>query len=191
MKMKAKHLIYKLYEKDYELLGTGVYSAVFLSKKNENIVYKIGNTLEDPYLEYINSGVVNNIHFPKIYSINKSKKYNMYLAKLEKLSSFSDVYSGSVPIKVFTEFSKAVANGVTKFDTAWKAIGITESITELLEYINMLCDKNSNFKLDLHRGNVMYDINNRLIITDPIADSSFSRYSSGIEEWLEESIENM
>lgn len=190
MTMKAKHLIYRLYEKNYRFLGAGVYSAVFASKKQENIVYKVGNTISDPYLTYVENGPINNIHFPKVYSIVKSKKYDMYIAKLEKLEDFSEYFDGPLSFKLLNDFNKSLLSGDFSYKEEYSNIGISKNITDVVKHIYKICDDFYEYKIDLHSANVMCN-SNTLVITDPIANYSFSGFSDVVEDWLEESIENM
>lgn len=180
--MKAKYLISNLINSDYELLGAGVYSAVFSSKKDSNFVYKIGCSLKDPFLDYISISK-DNIHAPKVYTIAKSEKSNMYIAKMEKLTPVSDVVEGPIVSKFLNQIEQFFKEEVQFENINYSLnIEITPKLISLKKAIKKILGEN---KIDLHSNNFMLR-DKTLIVNDPIAEKELDYLGLGVEEWIEE-----
>ena len=88
----AKSIMDNFIKKGFPLLGAGAYAAVFDSKVDPNLVYKIGSTLNDPFLAYLDlkEELAGNPHFPKIYSTYIDKENDWYMVKMEALTPIPD-----------------------------------------------------------------------------------------------------
>jgi hypothetical protein len=164
--MTTAFTVYKnLIKQGFEHLGSGYYSAVFASKDDPNIVYKLGTNLEDPCLVYLQQAY-NNIHFPKIYSLYVGDNY--YLAKMEHLDTLP-----AEKWRVAEELSDAVIYETTIPDA---------ELNELVCNIQKLRDSNSSFIVDIHPSNVMLRNNLIPVITDPFSEE-ISGETVNLETW--------
>lgn len=155
-------------DQGFELLGNGCYAAVFASKTDPNVVYKVGVNVEDPFLDYINlTSFEANEHFPKVHKLHLMEDY--YIAVMEALTP--------VPhhkISVCDNIRKAARSSAYADD-------VTINMVELITEIQKLANRTGN-KLDLHDGNIMMR-GFTPVITDPLCGTNiYSDWS--LEGWL-------
>jgi len=157
--------------KGFKLLGHGCYAAVFDSKYDPNLVYKVGITTSDPFLAYIRQkSLVSNPHFPIIYDIIEADSW--YLVKMEKLEPLP--YH---KIELSNQIRSLVdddVNMLTSFSPTSDLLNITDKIRELADILDV--------KVDLHQGNIMMR-GLVPVITDPLCDHDI--YSEwALENWF-------
>ena len=90
----ARNIIKNRIRAGNTLLGVGCYSAAILpKKKNANKVIKVGNTVDDPWLDFYERSVLrypDNPYFPKVYDFHIDYDNDYYVAVVEKLNSVHD-----------------------------------------------------------------------------------------------------
>jgi hypothetical protein len=90
----ARNIIKNRIRAGNTLLGVGCYSAAILPKNTSNSrVIKVGNTVDDPWLEYYEyaiSKAPDNPYFPKIHDLHIDYQHDYYVAVVEKLDSAFD-----------------------------------------------------------------------------------------------------
>lgn len=159
-------VIQEFIDQGFELLGSGCYAAVFASKTDPNIVYKVGVNVEDPFLGYIGLNLAGlNEHFPKIHRLCIMDDY--YIAVMEALTP--------LPVHKYT-----ISESIRK-EVKYPAGEVTAAMAELICEIKKLAESNGH-KIDLHNGNIMLR-NLTPVITDPLCDTEISSEWS-LEGWL-------
>ena len=90
----ARNIIKNRIRAGNTLLGVGCYSAAILpKKKNANKVIKVGNTVDDPWLDFYERSVLrypDNPYFPKVYDFHIDYDNDYYVAVVERLNSVHD-----------------------------------------------------------------------------------------------------
>lgn len=159
-----------LINKGFRILGEGYYSAVYESNYDPNLVYKIGRTLDDPFLVYVSdTEIKNNIHFPKLYDLYIDNENDWYLAKMECLTPLPD-------------HKKTVAQTIESYaKDQINSVALSNDMKYLLERIYNISEQH-DFKLDLHEGNIMMR-GVTPVITDPLAEKDlYTHYD--MSHWL-------
>ncbi len=158
--------------KGFKFLGCGYYAAVFESNVDPNLVYKIGRTLSDPFLEYAtNSALKQNPHYPRIYDLYTDVDNDWYLVKMEAL----------VPLP---EHKYSFATKVSSFareeiiDT-----DISPEMNQLIDEIKRMSKLDDSVNIDLDRGNIMMR-GVTPVITDPLAEY-YLETELDMEQWYE------
>ena len=83
----ARNLIKNRIKAGNTVIGVGCYSAA-LTARDEDKVIKVGNTTNDPWLEFYNEVIranPKNIHLPKVHDIHIDYDNDYYVAVVEKL----------------------------------------------------------------------------------------------------------
>lgn len=157
----AKNVINNFMSKGFTLLGHGCYAAVFDSNSDPNLVYKVGVTTSDPFLDYIKlkKDFLENPHFPKIYSTYIDMSNDWYLVTMEKLETVP-----SHKIGISNEISTLIndSSAITSI-----TIKKTKELVSLTAQINKLVNSIPDIRLDIHQGNVMMR-GVTPVITDPL-----------------------
>lgn len=155
----------------FKLLGAGYYAAVFESSVDPNLVYKIGRTINDPFITYATSTEYsNNIHFPKIYDIYFDIEDDWYIAKMEALTPLPEhKYSLA---KAIEKFAKGEAEGSELSCDLRKLLSGVSKLSEACE-----------FAIDLHRNNIMTR-GTTIVVTDPLAGYDLFT-ESDMQTWIE------
>lgn len=163
-----QRLVRQLIKRNYKLLGSGCYSAVFETRCNSRAI-KIGSTLSDPWIVYADSiKDSDNLHFPRIYSLYQNECEDYYVAVVERLSPVEDF---GADLKTFRD---AVLNNRPR----------ELEQREALKVLNRLLSRMDYAKLDLHLENIMMR-GDTFVISDPLAEREID---SGFEAWIEETL---
>lgn len=149
-----KNIIERFLEKDFELLGSGFYSCVFASE-NPKLAYKVGHTLQDPFLTYIKAFEGYNEYVPKVYDIYEDEEQDWFFVVMERLKKRPLL----VPMP--------------------KLKGLKVFIEELDD----IAEEN-DFDLDLHANNIMMR-EDTPVITDPFSGVSDEVGELGADGWVE------
>lgn len=159
-------------KQDFKLAGVGYYSAVFESNVDPNIVYKVGRTLKDPFLDYISMPrLKHNPHFPRVLSLHKDYDNYWYMATIEALT----------PIP---EHKKTLAKTVRDSVHSLDKVSLPEQLKQLLNEVVLFAENDDSVSIDLHSGNIMMR-GNTLVITDPLAEH-YLYTASDMENWFEQ-----
>jgi hypothetical protein len=140
-------------KRGFRLLGDGCYAAVFESNTDPNLVYKIGNTVQDPYLDYINANIASK-HFPRIHKTYIDYENNYYLVIMERLDPLPVHKRKTLTLDLLEQFT-----GDKQTSCA---------MLEVVEHVNKLLNEFGAIKLDLHSENIMMRGINP-VITDPLS----------------------
>jgi hypothetical protein len=157
--------------KGFYLLGYGCYAAVFESKTDPNLVYKVGAQVTDPFLAYIkNTPLQGNPHFPRVYSCDVFDSW--YLVTMERLDPIPD-HKLLVPADI-----RSIVDGEQK---PLKCIQDNKSLQAIAAEIRAMAEW-MDVKVDLHQGNIMMR-GTVPVITDPLCDKNI--YSEwALENWF-------
>lgn len=173
--MQGLRVIRSFQEKGFELLGNGYYAAVFASKENPNLVYKIGCSVSDPFIDYITRfpHLKNNPHFPIIHNLNISYEDNWYIAQMEELSPLPEhQYSVGRSISSFATYGKETPH--LPKDKSLKSI-----LSELSRYV----DTREDICMDLHNANLMRR-GTTIVINDPFCHENMVNEDIQLAYWL-------
>ena len=94
----ARNLIKNRVKAGNTVIGVGCYSAA-LTATHEDKVIKVGNTTNDPWLDFYEEVIKhnsNNIHLPKVYNIHIDYDNDYYVAVVEKLYEHDDRFMGDI-----------------------------------------------------------------------------------------------
>ena len=92
----ARNLIKNRIKAGNTVIGVGCYSAA-LTARDEDKVIKVGNTTNDPWLEFYNEVIranPKNIHLPKVHDIHIDYDNDYYVAVVEKLYEHDERFMG-------------------------------------------------------------------------------------------------
>lgn len=170
--MSAAHtVINNFMRKGFNLLGHGCYAAVFESNTDPNLVYKIGIMRADPFVDYIQTAVLeNNPHFPRVHEL---KLYdNWYLAKMERLEPLP-FHKGHL--------SSEVRSLVNQKEDKLVHLTPTPELQTVAARIRELADA-LDLKIDLHGGNIMMR-GLVPVITDPLCHHDIES-GWALENWF-------
>jgi hypothetical protein len=154
--------------KGFRLIGDGCYAAVFESNCDPNLVYKVGNNASDPYLAYIQANI-NSPHFPRVHSVFIDYDNNYYIVTMERLEEIPDHKRTSVPSNIRTQFTRESA--------------VDPDMQSLVERVEALLSSCTDFKLDLHSGNIMMR-GVVPVVTDPLAHDEIPE-ESDLSCWMD------
>lgn len=145
----------------FRMVGDGCYAAVFESNQDPNLVYKVGNTACDPYLTYIQANI-DSPSFPRVHKTYIDYDNDYYIVVMERLDPVPEHKHGTLPVNIRKQFT-----GEVSADTDMQPV---------IDLVTRLLDCCSDFKLDLHAGNIMMR-GLVPVVTDPLAheeiDDSF------------------
>jgi hypothetical protein len=193
--MTAFNVIKSLTKRGNAVIGTGCYAAALQSKVNDNLVIKIGNNLDDPWLDYYyNIITVNqrNSCVPKIASFFLENTHGYYVCTMEKLYMHD-------ALEAKTSIAEYIRGNLT--DTEWliKASLYPKEIPDpnaMLQIMNKIAEQTcimsfedeeeyeSTKRLDLHSGNILSRANGQLVITDPWCHTSdYMENIDDVSDW--------
>ena len=92
----ARNLIKNRVKAGNTVIGVGCYSAA-LTARDEDKVIKVGNTTNDPWLEFYHEVIranPKNIHLPKVHDIHIDYDNDYYVAVVEKLYEHDERFMG-------------------------------------------------------------------------------------------------
>lgn len=154
----AQNVIKQFFISKFSYLGAGFYSCVFEST-NKDIVYKVGRTLQDPFLNYIKEFSGKNKHSPVIHKLYEDKENNWYFAVMERLQKHN------------------------RFDIR-NMSNYEDSLVSLVNQLTSIAKK-EGYALDLHSENVMQR-SNTVVVTDPFSGSySGLEDEEGTDCWVD------
>ena len=162
-------------------IGAGDFGDVFNMPGDDSVVIKVskaGQSCDDGWQHFVQvvmDFAEDNPHLPKVHSLIRCERPNaketFFVALMERLKPFGDRPSG-VPHDVAETLFCNVSDRLR--DRRPNA-PLPDAMTTAVELIRT---KGGNYKIDLHRGNVMWR-GNTLVITDPLvypSEKPYSRY---------------
>lgn len=169
------------------LVGAGCYAAAVESKADVDKIIKIGNNLDDPWLDYYEEIIKHNQDnpcVPKIYSLNIQRSDSYYICVMERLitSSYdSAVRSAKSYIRDYVvgnltrdEWLDKIVDYPKLVPHPGYMLKIMDDIRERSDLDDECCydetdwDEQWNLRrVDLHTDNILQRESGQLVITDP------------------------
>lgn len=205
----ARNIIKNRVKAGNTVIGVGCYSAA-LTATQEDKVIKVGNTTDDPWLDFYEQVIKvnpNNIHLPTVHSIHIDHDNDYYVAVVEKLyehqdREFGDIVGNDLLEDKITEC--ITDNSIGQFEFFIALDDCRTSFGEFDEYqlysaCNQIQDlirrsyRQSEFdeegyeslSLDLHTNNILYRKDGTLVINDPICDTDMEDVDD-LSNWADE-----
>lgn len=177
--MTAYNIIKSLSKRGNSVLGSGCYAAA-LSSVDVNKVIKIGNNINDPWLDYYQLIKANqhNPCVPRIYSFHIDKAHNYYVCVMERLTERTYASSVTEAMDFCKEFVEGWFSDKEFLDSATnyaQYIPYPEHMLALLKQIKEqtdyhkgddIDDEYGGRMLDMHHGNFLMR-EDTIVITDP------------------------
>jgi hypothetical protein len=180
--MTAFNLIKSLTRRGNVVLGSGCYAAAIGSTDSSQII-KIGNSMNDPWLDYYH-GIIKanqaNPHVPKVKYFMCDEDHNYYICIMERLEEEANVNKTDIAElckdytthmitrEEFVESALAYPTAIPCADTLANLLDKIYEDTEVFGYDDLSDSDTTNYsrKLDMHRGNFMFR-DGVVIVTDP------------------------
>lgn len=183
--MTAFNIIRSMARRGNAVLGTGCYAAA-LSLSNSAQIVKIGNNMQDPWLQYYAYVKDNqhNITVPQVSRLYIDERYSYYTCVMERLSESGEQngYKAKDICKDYAEGWHTQQEFLNLIADYTVAVPDPVAMLATLSYIKRQAEA-CNFKVDLHRGNFMYR-DKVLVVTDPWADTDINLDAS-VCDWAD------
>ena len=177
--MTAYNIIKTMTKKGNSVIGTGCYAAALSSRVDGNKIIKIGNNMNDPWLDYYVL-IKENQHnpcVPRIYSfhIDRESGYNPNtLGNAELCKEYTQKWITR------EEFVEQAAEYPRVFPYPEQLADILDKISDQTDVFNNEDDEENydddmSFmrKLDMHSGNFLYR-DGAIVVTDPWCEADMS-----------------
>lgn len=198
--MTAYNIIKSLTKQGNSVIGAGCYAAALSSRVDYNKIIKVGNNINDPWLDYyeVIKANQNNPCVPRIYSFHIDVENGYYVCVMERLQDRGDSKE-TIEIaqlcKDYTqkwitrsEFVEAASKKPKTFPYPEYLADILDSISELTDVFgneeDEECDDDVGGmrKLDMHCGNFLYR-DGAIVVTDPWCEADMSDISDVSDWW--------
>lgn len=180
--MTAYNIIKTLTKKGNAVIGTGCYAAALSSRVSFDKIIKVGNNVNDPWLDYYVL-IKENQHnpcVPRIYSLHIDIENQYYVCVMERLAPLGDTLNGIAYAELCKQYTQRwIDRDEFIIETAKHPTVFLypEHLADLLDKISDLTDDFSantehcydgsgTRKLDMHSGNFLYR-DGAIIVTDP------------------------
>jgi hypothetical protein len=196
--MTAFNLIKSLTKRGNVVLGAGCYAAAIGSANSSHII-KIGNSMDDPWLDYYHNIIKTNQanpYVPKIKHFMCDQEHNFYVCVMERLDEEASVnIDKNSLIELCKDYTthmitrEEFVDEVVKFPAA---VPCPDMLANLLDKIHEGTDifgygedyeDGHVRRLDMHRGNFMFR-DNLLVVTDPWSEADMSDIQD-VSNWVE------
>jgi hypothetical protein len=194
--MTAFNLIKSLTKRGNVVLGAGCYAAA-ISSRDRNQVIKIGNSMNDPWLDYYH-GIIKtnqaNPHVPKIKHFMCEESHSYYICVMERLDEEEPgVYKAKIAElckdyitlmntrEEFVDMAKKYPAAIPCPDLLANLLDKIREDTEVFEYG---CEEASETarRLDMHSGNFLFR-DGVIVVTDPWCENDTSDLVD-VSDWL-------
>lgn len=196
--MTAFNVIKSLTKRGNVVIGSGCYAAAIGSANSSQII-KIGNSMDDPWLDYYHVIIKPNQanpHVPKIKHFMCDEKHSYYICIMERLDD-EDFGTDKTAIaelcKDYTTHMITQEEFVEAAQAFKKAIPCAYTLANLLDKIHEHTDYYDSYsfgefdangrKLDMHRGNFLFR-NDLIVVTDPWCEADMSDIVD-VSDWLD------
>ena len=199
--MTAVNIIKSLTKQGNAVLGAGCYAAALISKVDRNRVIKVGNNVNDPWLDYYEVIKANqhNPCVPRIYSFYLDNTNGYYVCIMERLYEEANFDRAKEVTDLCREYVQGWVTRGEFIDYSARfpsVILYPELLADLLEQIKALTDimgtevydHGSDIdlggmrKLDMHRGNFLYR-DGAIVVTDPWCEADMSDITDVSDWW--------
>lgn len=182
----AFNLIKSMTKRGNVIIGSGCYAAALESLSDIDRVIKIGNNLNDPWIDYYEEVIKPNQHnpcVPKVFSLTIQRDHSYYVCVMERLvvnSSLSgDVYKAKAAIRDYVsgnldrdEWLDIIVDFPRLVPHPAYMLRIMDEIRDRSD-LEDECDYDdwddlwNVRRVDLHTDNILQRENGQLVITDP------------------------
>lgn len=200
--MTAYNIIKSMTKKGNSVIGTGCYAAALSSRVDGNKIIKIGNNVNDPWLDYyvLIKENQNNPCVPRIHSFYIDNDSGYYVCVMERLTNLGDTPNTMRYAQLCKEYTQ---RWLTREDFLAEAALFPkvflypEHLADLLDKISEQTDVMGNSseypenefedlggmrKLDMHCGNFLYR-DGAIVVTDPWCEADMSDISDMSDWW--------
>ena len=199
--MTAHNLIKSMTKRGNAIIGVGCFAAALESTVSTDKIIKIGNNLDDKWLDYYHEICVKYqgaLCIPSIQSFYKDCAHGYYVCTMEKLYYYTDSDTRAAKTLV----SRYITDCMTKdewldaaveypkhFGHLGQFLQVMDSIKEGSDLEDECCDDDENYihayrRVDLHQGNILSRACGQLVITDPWCSHNYLMDEvCALDEW--------
>ena len=194
--MTAFNVIKSLTKRGNVVIGSGCYAAAIGSANTSQII-KIGNSMNDPWLDYYHVIIKPNQanpHVPKIKHFMCDEQHSYYICIMERLDEEDFGTDKTAIAELCKDYTIRMITRKEFMDFAAKykqAIPCAETLANLLDRIRertgvLTYDEDHDSvtnRLDMHRGNFLFR-NGLIVVTDPWCESDMSDVVD-VSDWVD------
>lgn len=195
--MTAFNIIKSLTKQGNSVIGAGCYAAALSSRVDYNKIIKVGNNVNDPWLDYYEIIKANqhNPCVPRIYSFHIDASNGYYVCVMERLQSNDEqpnAKKNAELCKDYTqhwitreEFIEIAAESPSTFPHPELLADLLDSIsngTDMFGNDEDCDDMTGMRKLDMHSGNFLYR-DGAIVVTDPWCEANMEDIVD-VSNWL-------
>jgi hypothetical protein len=195
--MTAFRIIKSLTKRGNTVIGAGCYAAAIECKTDSAKVIKIGNNLEDPWLDYYFDIIKKNQHnpcIPKVYSLNADRQYNFYICIMEKLVGWDEHKDHENDAKNLVR--SYIQNAISKDEWLDSAVDYPKQFPAMGAMLDVMDKIKENTyvediyrRIDLHASNILARTSGQLVITDPWCQLEEDMEDiSDVDNWVSDNI---
>jgi len=187
--MTAHNLIKTMTKRGNAIVGVGCFAAALESTVSVDKIIKIGNDLNDKWLDYYYEICIkykDALCVPKIHSFYEDCTHGYYVCTMEKLFYYTDEHTNAAKDLV----RQYISGSITKHEWLDKAVEYPKHFGHLGQFLQVMdnikersdledecCyedeDVYSYRHLDLHNANILSRACGQLVITDPWCSHSY------------------
>ncbi|NDC22291.1 hypothetical protein EBZ57_02885 [bacterium] len=199
--MTAFNIIKSLTKQGNAVIGAGCYAAALSSRVDGNKVIKIGNNMDDPWLDYymIIKANQHNPCVPRIYSFYMDRDSRYYVCVMERLQDCGDnatTIRNADLCKEYTqhwitreEFIEEASKQPRTFPYPEHLADILDKISDQTDVMGIKvydcgddADMGGMRRLDMHSGNFLYR-DGAIVVTDPWCEADISDITNVSDWW--------
>jgi hypothetical protein len=202
--MTAYNIIKSMTKQGNAVIGTGCYAAALSSRADSNKIIKVGNNVNDPWLDYYIL-IKQNQHnpcVPRIHSFYMDRENSYYVCVMERLSDYNGTaYSGMANADLCKEYTQKWITREEFIEHASKQPTVFPHPEQLADLLDKISDQTDVFgneddeidwdedmsfmrKLDMHSGNFLYR-DGAIVVTDPWCEADMSDISD-VNHWWDQ-----
>lgn len=195
--MTAFNLIKSLTKRGNVVIGSGCYAAA-LDSANASQIIKIGNSMNDPWLDYYHSIIKlnqSNPHVPKVKHFICDEKHSYYICIMERLDEeefgadktaiaelCKDYTTRMITEEEFVEEAQKHKEAIPCAHTLVNLLDKIHEDTNYFEYVDLDEFDNGGRRLDMHRGNFLFR-DGVIVVTDPWCEADMSDIVD-VSDWV-------
>lgn len=202
--MTAYNIIKTMTKKGNSVIGTGCYAAALSSRVDGNKIIKIGNNVNDPWLDYYEliKENQNNPCVPRIYSFHIDRESGYYVCVMERLDDAGDNSNTISNAELCKEYTQKWITREEFIEHAAKQPRVFPYPDHLADLLDRISDQTDIMgtedddtdwhdddlggmrKLDMHSGNFLYR-DGAIVVTDPWCEADMSDISD-VNHWWDQ-----
>lgn len=201
--MTALNIIKSLTKRGNTVIGAGCYAVALESTVSNDIVIKIGNNSDDPWLDYYSLVITkysDALCVPKIHSFYHDTSNCFYVCNMEKLYYYTDEATKTAK-KLVKDYVSGSIDEAEWFDAAveypkhFGHLGQFMAIMDVIkqesdyDYEDWQYEDGTYRRVDLHEANILSRANGQLVITDPWCDHEDAMNDiMDVSNWAEDNL---